>query len=1237
MNAENRSDAEKLLVVLWDSGDEKANETTLASIRREHARLVFAGSIREKQEGTMYFVSAAAVMEADWAYCVFLRSGDTLTEGSLEEIACEAEHSCADMLYTDECRMQDGKREYLWKPDYSPDLLRSENYIGPRVVLSRGLIIRSGFRLGADAPDYDGILRLTEKAEKVGHIRRALVNAGKHPAEAEEKEMQALQAHLSRTGLRGSVEPGRVKGTYRIRYEIEGAPLVSILIPNWEHPEDLKTCVNSIREKSTWPNWEIVIVENNSTQDATFRAYADLLQDERIHLVRYTGAFNYPAIMNFGARYCSGEYILQLNNDTEVISPGWIEEMLMLAQRRDVGAAGAMLYYPDDTVQHAGAVMIWLDREQIPAVPHAYMGWARGETGELNRMAVVQNYSCVTGACLMVRKSVWQELGGMDEAFAVAYNDVDFCLRLQDHGYVNVWTPYAELYHMESKSRRMDLSEQQKRINVQEVQRFSDLYGSRIREGDPYGNPNSDKSIELQGIRKKVSEPVLYVPGTELDFTRKMDTAVFYETDGFWEAENQHTWTVGHHAAMQFRLSRWDRDLELHFQAFPFHVSQRLGIRVNGQDLGDYLISADTAYTVILPRDALREVTVLELALPDAVSPAEMGQGTDTRCLGIGIRKMMLSEWNGSKSSEPAPAGRGENVERDELSLIRARIRNGDTAVHGGDRRNVTLGTADLRKNILRWYPFRDQTEILEIFGGYGALTELLLEKAAHVTVIEPDRKKAEMLRERFGENTHLTVLEEMSGLKDGQSFDYVIRIETELDRDEKALAADAEAWERLLKPDGRLLWAVGNRMRMEHFASGDAAALAGEDMENGDILHGWSPADRAVLEERCRRNGLSVLRWFYPFPDQCFTYEVFTDTSLGKRRPETDDFPSEKPELRLFDARKVREALWDEGLAGVFCPAYLMEIGRKESCPETEGVDYVRISANRAPDFSICPSIDYAGDKVRKRACGPEGTEHIRNIRENAWQKGILRSVPMTGDGEYAECALLKDASLLERMRGYCEDGDVHAFWACLLQLKSILYADEACVMEETDAFHRVFGPAECQKPMHWISRVSIDLVPNNIYPLDGQWTVIDNEWVFDFAVPAEFILWRACLYLFSQNQFGKMLEGHDLSEFIGIDGQVEKIFEDWEKHFQTGYVQVHPVPKAQTASVRVEDMNRNLAADVEEKRIQLRQAGTELTELSGTKAYRIGRFIARLKGKLKGGEDRDMLSEVGNRLTKI
>ena len=295
----------------------------------------------------------------------------------------------------------------------------------------------------------------------------------------------AISEHLARIGSEGKVYDAKIPSTYRISYKIQGEPKVSILIPNKDHVDDLKKCIDSIIYKSTYRNWEIIIIENNSAEKRTFQYYHELKRNPKIQVVTWDGPFNYSAINNYGASFAHGEQLLLLNNDVEVITPDWIEQMLMFSQRPDVGAVGAMLYYPDDTVQHAGVIL------GIGGVGgHAHKHFRRGSGGYMSRLAIAQNLSAVTAACMMLRKEVWNQVGGLDELFQVAFNDVDLCMRIRKANYLIVWTPYAELYHYESKSRGYeDTLEKQKRFES-EVLRFQDRWKDELAKGDPYYNPN---------------------------------------------------------------------------------------------------------------------------------------------------------------------------------------------------------------------------------------------------------------------------------------------------------------------------------------------------------------------------------------------------------------------------------------------------------------------------------------------------------------------------------------------------------------------------------------------------------------------------------------------------------------------------------------------------------------------------------------------------------------------------
>ena len=274
---------------------------------------------------------------------------------------------------------------------------------------------------------------------------------------------------------------------FKITYEIIGDPKISIIIPNKDHEEDLRRCVTSIIEKSTYDNYEIVIVENNSETKEIFSYYEELKNNPSIKIVTFKGAFNYSAVNNFGVGAATGDYVLLLNNDTQVITVNWLEELLMYAQREDVGAVGGKLYYADKTIQHAG-VVIGLGAHRTAG--HTHYRQKRENLGYMGRLCYAQDVSAVTGACLMVKKKLYEEAGSLDEGFAVSLNDVDFCLKLRQLGYLNVFTPFAELYHYESVSRGLDTDGEKAARYNEESARFREKWKVQLEAGDPYYNPN---------------------------------------------------------------------------------------------------------------------------------------------------------------------------------------------------------------------------------------------------------------------------------------------------------------------------------------------------------------------------------------------------------------------------------------------------------------------------------------------------------------------------------------------------------------------------------------------------------------------------------------------------------------------------------------------------------------------------------------------------------------------------
>ena len=394
---------------------------------------------------------------------------DILHPSALYEYVKAINEQGADYIYCDETTFKNGDINKMltmhFKPDYAPDNLRANNYICHFFVARRSVVEQvGGFRKEFDgAQDYDFIFRCTEEAREVVHVPEILYHWRTHKAStadnpaskmyAFEAGKRAIEAHLERTGVKGTVSHTPDLGFYRVKYPVQGHPLVSIIIPNKDHVTDLRRAVTSILEKSTYDNYEIIIVENNSETEEIFRYYDELKKNEKIKIVTYEGGFNYSTINNLGVSRADGDYVLLLNNDTEVITVNWMEELLMYAQREDVGAVGCKLYYADRTIQHAG-VVIGLGAHRTAG--HSHYRMPRQNLGYMGRLCYAQDVSAVTGACLLVKKSLYEAVEGLDEGFAVSLNDVDFCLKLRERGLLNVFTPFAELYHYESVSRGLD-------------------------------------------------------------------------------------------------------------------------------------------------------------------------------------------------------------------------------------------------------------------------------------------------------------------------------------------------------------------------------------------------------------------------------------------------------------------------------------------------------------------------------------------------------------------------------------------------------------------------------------------------------------------------------------------------------------------------------------------------------------------------------------------------------------
>lgn len=432
-------------------------------------------------------------------YVAFCDHDDVISIDALYEVVKAINSSDADFIYTDEDILENGIRKNPhFKPDFSPDLLTSYNYICHLCVVKRKLFDEVGLlnKEFDGAQDYDFVLRATEKAKNIVHIPKVLYHWRAHETStsynSSAKEYvymagkRAIEEHFKRINIKAKVEILDEPGRYRVKYDVIGNPKISIIIPNKDSKSDLKKCIDSIL-KSSYQNYEIVIVENNSKTKEIFDYYDKIQKDnDNIKVVSIKiDKFNYSLINNFGVKNSKGEYIVLLNNDTKVLSNDWMEEMLGICQRDDVGIVGAKLLYPDFKVQHAGVVV------GIGGVAgHVNVNIAENEEGYFSRANVINNFSAVTAACLMIKRSIFEKIDGLDENLQVAFNDIDLCMKVRKLKYLIVFTPYAKLMHYESKTRGSeDTPEKIKRFES-EMDVFKSKWKDELDRGDPYYNIN---------------------------------------------------------------------------------------------------------------------------------------------------------------------------------------------------------------------------------------------------------------------------------------------------------------------------------------------------------------------------------------------------------------------------------------------------------------------------------------------------------------------------------------------------------------------------------------------------------------------------------------------------------------------------------------------------------------------------------------------------------------------------
>ena len=514
---------------LADGSPEKNKEFEKIIENNNKIKYKFLG----KNEGISENTNEAIKM-ATGEYIGFLDHDDTLSENALYEIVnCLNKDKSVDFIYTDEDKLDQNYMYFdpYFKPDFSPETLECNNYITHFVVVKKDLIDKIGMLDSKynGAQDFDFVLRATEKSKKIVHIPKVLYHWRVHREStaflpdtkpyAFEAGKRTVEAHLNRIGKKANVEESQdVPGAYKINYEIVGNPNITIIIPNKDNIKLLKRCINSILKLTTYKNYEIFIIENNSIKNTTFKYYKKIAKNTKIKILNYNKntimdlngerkleldnnensklEFNYSSLINFGVKNSKSDFILQLNNDTLLLTPNWLEIFIGYAQNKEIGAVGARLYYPDKTIQHAGIILgingiAGNALVNLPYGKHAYFGIE----------AITRNVSAVTGACLFCRRNLYEEVGFMDnKKFKVAFNDVDFCLKLLERGYRNIYNPYIELIHYESKTRGYEDSPEKIKRFEKETENFRKRW-SKLLQNDPYYNPNLSRKTVNYDIK----------------------------------------------------------------------------------------------------------------------------------------------------------------------------------------------------------------------------------------------------------------------------------------------------------------------------------------------------------------------------------------------------------------------------------------------------------------------------------------------------------------------------------------------------------------------------------------------------------------------------------------------------------------------------------------------------------------------------------------------------------------
>ncbi|MDQ1253175.1 MAG: hypothetical protein QG646_2325 [Euryarchaeota archaeon] len=459
--------------------------------------------------------SNEALSLATGEYIGLLDHDDKLSPDALYEVTKYLqENPDVNMIYSDEDKMDlKGNRvDPFFKPDWSPDVFMCHNYLCHFSVIRKDIVEKvGGFRVGFDgSQDYDLFLRVTELSEKIGHIPKILYHWRIVPGSTSEDisnksyvlkaTKNALMDAVKRRKLNAEVVNGLFPNSCRVKYRIMRNPNISIIIPTKDKVEVLRNCIESILEKTDYSNYEIIVIDNQSYEEATFEYYKKIESNPKIKILSYREEFNFSAINNFAISQVGSDYVVLLNNDTEVISREWLPVMLEHAQRKEVGAVGAKLIYSNNTIQHAGIIIGIVGNPPVGGHSHKY--FPKNDNGYFGRIQHICNVSAVTAACIMMRKEVFEEVGGFDEKnLSVAFNDVDLCLKIREKGYLIIYTPYAELYHHESLSRGYEDTPGKQRRFLDEVKYMREKWGKIMDAGDPYYNKNLTLEKEDFSIR----------------------------------------------------------------------------------------------------------------------------------------------------------------------------------------------------------------------------------------------------------------------------------------------------------------------------------------------------------------------------------------------------------------------------------------------------------------------------------------------------------------------------------------------------------------------------------------------------------------------------------------------------------------------------------------------------------------------------------------------------------------